>query len=122
MTLVELLVVAAVLVTLAGVIAARLENVTPAAQAAGTHVTIRALRDAIMGRPDAAPPGGYLADVGTLPARLRDLFIQPPAVAAFVPATGLGWRGPYTAGAVVPHAGIAPPALPPWITSCEGDV
>jgi type II secretory pathway pseudopilin PulG len=94
-TLVELLVVAGVLVALAGLLIGTLGGVHDAGVSGVTAETLVTLRDAILGRADAGQASGYLADTGALPAQLSDLFIRPDAIAPFEPAIGLGWHGPY---------------------------
>lgn len=112
-TLVELIVVLTLLIVLAGAIAANLSGATPMGQTGGTEVALEALRAGILGTAGAAEPCGYLADVGTVPARIRDLLVKPDAVPSFEPATGLGWRGPYCS-----HSSwLDPASAPAWLSA-----
>jgi prepilin-type N-terminal cleavage/methylation domain-containing protein len=101
-TFFELLVVLAILATLAALVVIPADELRGASMTTVTERTLLALRDAIVGS-DAQ--SGYRADVGELPSFVADLFQQPLTLAgsaalpvewqAFDPVTRRGWRGPY---------------------------
>lgn len=94
-TLVEMLVVVAILVAAAGVVLMASGGILSSAQAGATGSTLVALRDAVLGNTAGA---GYLADVGGDPLSVADLLrrrLAPTEVPAFDPASRRGWRGPY---------------------------
>lgn len=92
-TLLELVVVAAILVVLAGIAIPHLFGVRDSAAATATEATLASVRDAIVG--DTVDHPGFRADTGRLPATVRGLFVQPTGVPTFDRITGRGWRGPY---------------------------
>lgn len=113
MTLLELVLVVAVMAILAGMVVPLLGGVTDTAQNDGTEASLSELRDVIMGR-EGLP--GFRADAGRMPTRLGELFVQPADLGAFNPQTRRGWRGPYIMNATriyadpVPSANAANPA------------
>lgn len=92
MTLMELLVVVAVLMVTAALVIPKTESTLDSAQTTTTTTTLNTVRDAIMGR-DNLP--GYLGDMNALPAKINDLFNKPSAAKAFDINTRCGWHGPY---------------------------
>ena len=95
-TLVEMVVVIAVLLALAALVLPNLTDTKSQSMSTTTSASLTAVRDAITG--SAAGPGFY-GDMGQLPVTLKDLFVAPswaaPAMQPFNPQTGRGWRGPY---------------------------
>jgi prepilin-type N-terminal cleavage/methylation domain-containing protein len=124
LTLVELIVVLAILVALAGLLVPLLSSTSSKAQDTTTQATMIALRNAVIAYHQdmkgiqvwndgsVAPPGAT-----GMPLTLRDLQIPPlvpdgsATVQRFDPVTRRGWRGPYmlqTTGTFLP-----PPPPPP---------
>jgi hypothetical protein len=102
--LLELLLVVAILAALAGLVAFAVGSLPAQAEITAADTSLRALRDAFLGGPDAP---GYLADMRHVPGfrsvqvRVRDL-LDPsayPAFSRFDPLAARGWRGPYVRGA-----------------------
>lgn len=110
-TLLELLVVLALLGTIAVLVVANLDHVEYNASDTVTRATMQNMREAIMG--SAAAPG-YIADMKHVPdfnsavMRVHDLLASDPASTAdpyvdripppfdtYNPVTNRGWRGPY---------------------------
>lgn len=91
-TLVESLVVLAVLVVVGGVVLVRLGGATEDASAQVTHATLTQVRGVMLGDLDRP---GYRGDLGTMPHRLTDLFRRPADQPPWVPALKRGWNGPY---------------------------
>lgn len=119
LTLLELIVVLAILSTLGTVMIAQTTSLTDEARYRQTVRTLEELQDAVIGRqpvgaedPTAVPPG-FVSDMGRLPVAdadltLTELWSPDPFVAADLlfrprPVAGLdgeleilcGWRGPY---------------------------
>ncbi len=99
-TLVELLLVVAVLVILAGLVLPQMHGVQENSAAVGGVASLQAIRDAIMGSDRGA---GYLGDLGRLPLTMRDLFAMPAGATAYEASTGRGWRGPYLQDAITAY-------------------
>jgi prepilin-type N-terminal cleavage/methylation domain-containing protein len=95
-TLVELLVVAMILVALAGILVPFFEKTFWDAPKQTTQVTLTNLRQIVMGN-DASP--GYFGDLRQLPETMADLFVTPSylptALQTFDRNAARGWRGPY---------------------------
>lgn len=91
-TLIELLVVLLILASVAGVVVSKVTEVGASADTDVTTVRLAEARDALMG---AKGSPGYFGDMLRLPDRMVDLFRMPAGAADYLPATGLGWRGPY---------------------------
>lgn len=91
LTLIELVVVLAVLVIVAGIALTRSEAIVDDARATSAVATLRAVRDAIDG--DA----GYVADVRSDPRQIADLLRAPLGVPTYDALAHEGWRGPYLA-------------------------
>jgi len=97
-TFVELIVVASILVVLAGLVLYRAGDAGAQARVDATIASEIAVRDAICGT-QSAP--GFLGDLGEIPIRTADLFEQPLAlpsgtsVTPFDRFTARGWNGPY---------------------------
>jgi len=92
-TLLELLVVLAILAAMAGLIVPLVAGVSEESQAQATNTSLMRIRNAIMGTPERP---GYWADKRQqLPAAMRDLFINPDPDDVFDRNTRLGWHGPY---------------------------
>ncbi|NUN47726.1 MAG: type II secretion system protein [Candidatus Brocadiae bacterium] len=101
-TLLELVVVLAILVTLASLSAMFVAGAAGDSAGKVTQASLAALRDSVSGT-QACP--GFAVDNGRTwfasgrPAagqfRLTDLFVRPGYLGAFEPVTRLGWRGPY---------------------------
>ena len=95
-TLVELIIVVAILVALACAVIPMIGSSLSTSQTQATKASLGALRDTIMGT-SASP--GYWGDLRQTPKTIADLFLVP----TYLPATsqtynrntGRGWRGPY---------------------------
>jgi general secretion pathway protein G len=92
LTLLEIVVVIAVLAIVAGFIIPLLNGFAASSKITTAQASLATIRDAIMGTPDKP---GYLSDTGQLPNTLADLFTQPPGMPSFNRDTNRGWRGPY---------------------------
>lgn len=90
-TLIELALVVAILVILAGLVLPSLWGMQENTAATATVTSLQSLRACVIG--DGRP--GYLADVGQLPGTVGDLFVMPPRASPFNPMTRCGWHGPY---------------------------
>jgi prepilin-type N-terminal cleavage/methylation domain-containing protein len=95
-TLVELSVVIAIVVVMAGLALLRAGSFEDRAKRQVTYASMAAIRAAISGPPEKP---GYFEDVGQLPPTIAGLLVVPvnipPSKAVFDPATGFGWHGPY---------------------------
>ena len=96
-TLVELMVVVAILGALAGLVLFSMQSSTDFAAKTTTNETLRTLRDAIKG---SGGKPGYFDDIGIASDfKLDDLIVNPFAVNnhlyTYDPVTRKGWRGPY---------------------------
>jgi prepilin-type N-terminal cleavage/methylation domain-containing protein len=96
-TLLELAIVVAVLVVLAGILLPKLSGTHDNAALIVTRSTLMNIRDAIAGRDPSRP--AYVNDTGQMPQTLQDLYVLPGTLsgelAQFNPATRRGWHGPY---------------------------
>jgi prepilin-type N-terminal cleavage/methylation domain-containing protein len=92
LTLVEIVVVVAILAILAGAIVPIVSHYAAESKVTATQASLAAVRDAIMGTTNAP---GYLGDVGQLPTTMKDLLVQPTGVQSFNRDTNSGWHGPY---------------------------
>jgi len=105
LTLLELVVVVAILAILAGFIIPLAAGQIEKGKTTATQANLVLIRDAIMGTADKP---GFYTDTGLFPSTLRDLFINPFAstdpLATFNRDTGRGWHGPY----VVPSGSTYP--------------
>jgi type II secretory pathway pseudopilin PulG len=109
MTLVELLVVLAILALLTTMAITSSDVVLGQGRYDATVRSLQEIQDAVLGPTNARQPdgavvvSGFLADVGRLPLSLAELWSKPNGLAAFAirPASdtdvrvGSGWRGPY---------------------------
>jgi prepilin-type N-terminal cleavage/methylation domain-containing protein len=99
-SLIELVMVVAILATVASLVMITTAGVQEKAESTTAFATLHALRDAICGTPDAT---GYLSDMKYVPGfhnvnlRVHDLLSPSscPAFAAYDPQSARGWRGPY---------------------------
>jgi type II secretory pathway pseudopilin PulG len=118
MTLLELVLVVAVMAILAGMVVPLLGGVTDTAQNDGTRVSLSEMRDVIMGR-EGLP--GYYGDLRRIPTTVADLFrvntTLPAALQSYDPQTRQGWRGPYLMYATGGYGNTLPPANPADPTS-----
>lgn len=116
LTLVEMLVVLALLAAVSGMVVSLTNNLESRSRYDQTCERLVEIRTAILG-PDAVSAdghllsGGYLQDVGALPAGGRDLLYPPEALKTWMEGHGtgdvlqydpewrtwFGWRGPYLA-------------------------
>ena len=99
-TLVELVMVIALLGVVAAVAVPKLSGVLEEARRSATLEEMSALRGAIIGDDASVSAGhpvsrGYEGDVGALPSSLADLVTRPGGVAAWDRYTQTGWNGPY---------------------------
>jgi type II secretory pathway pseudopilin PulG len=119
LSLVELLVVLAVLLVTAGIVvpllsSVRLGSSQKTAEEIATEQTLLSVRRAIQGGPGQP---GYSSDLGggRLPRTLADLFVAPASLPeslrSFDPGVRLGWRGPYLqfSGALLDADGLFDP-------------
>ena len=123
LTLVELMVVAAILVIVSGALIPIMSGHLSYGRDKTARASLNTIRDAIMGTSDTP---GYLGDTGRLPATLNDLFVKPAAVPPFDRESGIGWRGPYLlngtgqytiTSSFAPYVNTSPPdtiVLDPW--------
>jgi general secretion pathway protein G len=92
LTLLEIVIVVAILAILAGFIVPVLNGVAASSKITAAQASLATIRDAIMGTPDKP---GYYSDTGQLPNTLADLFLQPAGMPSYNRDTNRGWRGPY---------------------------
>jgi prepilin-type N-terminal cleavage/methylation domain-containing protein len=102
-SLVELLIVIAVLAVAASLVIAHVGGAREEAETTVTRAVLHAMREAVLGTPEAP---GYLDDMRGVPGfdraamRVHDV-LDPsayPAYAVYDPDAGRGWRGPYLRG------------------------
>jgi general secretion pathway protein G len=96
-TLIEIILVIAVIAILAGVLAPLASRSIDSSREDLTRQRERQIFQAIMGA-DSDDAGGFLADIGRLPASLTELAARgalPLYSTAHVGSVGMGWRGPY---------------------------
>ncbi|HYG73960.1 MAG TPA: prepilin-type N-terminal cleavage/methylation domain-containing protein [Planctomycetota bacterium] len=95
-SLLELVVVLAVLAALAGLVVPLVAESRDSSQEQATKVTLSRIRDVIMGSGERP---GYYADLNKTPQKMADLFVTPTYLPldeqSFNRKTGRGWRGPY---------------------------
>jgi len=98
-TLIEIIVVIAVISILAGTMVPSVVSQMDHHRAKATRDEMQALYQAVVGTPDSGGDG-YLADMGGLPASLTDLVQQgsQPGYALHLAGVGMGWEGPYLVG------------------------
>lgn len=96
-TLLEIVVVLAVIGILAAAIAPSMLQRIVDGRVEGTRDEIQAIHSAIVGNP-AQSQFGFVGDVGRLPASLQEL-VAPGSAGTYTTETvrniGMGWRGPY---------------------------
>jgi prepilin-type N-terminal cleavage/methylation domain-containing protein len=96
LTLIELVIVVAILAIVAGFIIPSAAFFEKRAKITATKASLTAIRDAIVGTANAP---GFYGDTGQYPNTLQDLFVDPfPSTSplyTFNRDTGRGWRGPY---------------------------
>jgi len=95
-TIIELVVVVAILAALAGMVVPLLGATTDDSMLKATKVNLSHVRDVIMGNPERP---GYFSDIGKLPEIMADLFIIPDGESPYNRNTRRGWRGPYVTNA-----------------------
>jgi general secretion pathway protein G len=96
-TLLELVVVIAVLGILAGAVSPAVVQQILEARVESTRTETRAIHEAMIGRP-AESVFGFVGDIGRLPTSLNELAQQgglPAFTTNTVRSVGMGWRGPY---------------------------
>ncbi|MEM1293850.1 MAG: type II secretion system protein, partial [Verrucomicrobiota bacterium] len=102
LTLVELLIVLAILVGLGGLLSVTLssgakvvgrDGVERTDEEVATTATMQTVRDALIGASPTEP--GYRQDLGDLPSRLGALIENIDSEDVYDPARKRGWRGPY---------------------------
>jgi len=98
-TLIEIIVVIAVISILAGTMVPSVVSQMDHHRATATRDEMQALYRAVVGTPDSGGDG-YLADMGQLPPSLTDLVQQgsQPGYALHLAGIGMGWEGPYLVG------------------------
>jgi len=98
-TLIEIIVVIAVISILAGTMVPSVVSQMDHHRAKATRDEMQALYRAIVGTPDSGGDG-YLADLGQLPTSLTDLVQQgsQPGYGLHLAGVGMGWEGPYLVG------------------------
>jgi prepilin-type N-terminal cleavage/methylation domain-containing protein len=92
LTLLELVIVVAILAIIAGFIIPSGAFLEKRAKYTAAKASLATIRDAIVG---TAGQPGYYSDTGQYPNTLEDLFVQPAGIPPFNRDTGRGWRGPY---------------------------
>ena len=103
MSLIEVIIILAVLATLIALLVPSTVQQLTAARRDGTLDEMEDLEKAMTGDPDLIAQGvrtdvGYLGDMGSLPASLDDLVVQGAQPAFGFDSTmkvGAGWKGPY---------------------------
>jgi type II secretory pathway pseudopilin PulG len=124
MTLLEMLVVIALLASLSGLVVSLVDNVDTQGRHRETVERLAAVRSAVLG-PDAISQdgsflaGGYLQDVGWLPASAGDLVDDAPdGVSArrysTIWRTWYGWGGPYATAPPMRTDDTAPMLYDAW--------
>ena len=93
-TLIELVMVIAVLGIMAAVAIPVIGTFVTSAQETATQDELRLLARAIAGS-DVARDRGFTGDVGFPPSALVDLVQKPGSLAVWDPFLDLGWNGPY---------------------------
>lgn len=93
-TLIEMVMVIAVLGIMAAVAIPVIGSFITSAQETATKDEMRVLARAIAGS-DEAKDRGFEGDVGFVPSSLADLVRKPDSVSAWDPFLDLGWNGPY---------------------------
>jgi len=96
-TLIEIIVVIAVISILAGTMVPSVVSQMDHHRATATRDEMQAIYLAVVGTPDG---GGYLADMGQLPPSLTELVQQgsQPGYSLHLAGIGMGWEGPYLVG------------------------
>ncbi|MEZ6194818.1 MAG: prepilin-type N-terminal cleavage/methylation domain-containing protein [Planctomycetota bacterium] len=123
MTLVELVVVVAILAIVAGIALFSGRDALDGGGRKTTLASMAALRDAIVGTPEAP---GFRDDLGALPKSITDLFLRPDtlvtggAVTDWDRFSRRGWRGPYLRNATGTYRSEGQESLPPGYGN-EGD-
>ncbi len=104
-TLLEVIIVIAVLAILAAAATPLLLQRVIEAKIDATRTEVRGLAEAIGGRPDQPGSFGFVGDMGRMPASLLEL-VQPGQAPLFTTATfravGMGWKGPYVTSGDTP--------------------
>jgi len=101
-TLIEMVIIVAVLAILAAAITPMVLQQLVDAKVAASKSSAKTLYEAMAGRSDEKGVYGFLGDMGRLPVNPDEL-VKPPAGAPLYDATksfrgvGLGWKGPYVA-------------------------
>jgi len=99
-TLIELVIIIIVLGILAAFVTARYSDFLQQSKVNATKSELQELKRAIVGNPRITAGGkytdiGYEGNLGSPPARLRDLVNKPSGVPDYNKISGLGWNGPY---------------------------
>ncbi len=99
-TLIELVIIIAVLGILAAVAVPRFASMATSSKQAATKDELNTLKRAITGNPAATAGGEYVdrgfeGDIGYPPSRLQDLVAKPDSISTYDKFTRLGWNGPY---------------------------
>lgn len=99
-TLIELVIIIAVLTILAAIAIPSIGNLIETSRVNSTKAELSELKKAIIGSPQVIGGGNYVSrgfesDVGFAPSRLQDLVTKPDTVTSYNRITGLGWDGPY---------------------------
>jgi len=103
-TLLELVVVMAILVVLAGLVVLHIGTFQDEASDQATNTTLGSVRDAVLG---TSAGQGYQQDmrnftpaqpISWLPSTLASLYTAPAGASVYDPVNHLGWRGPYLNG------------------------
>lgn len=99
-TLIELVIIIAVLTILAAIAIPGIGNLIETSRINSTKAELIELKKAIVGSPQVVENGNYVSrgfenDVGFAPSCLKDLVTKPDTVAGYNRITRLGWNGPY---------------------------
>ncbi|MEE9200441.1 MAG: prepilin-type N-terminal cleavage/methylation domain-containing protein [Candidatus Brocadiales bacterium] len=102
-TLIELIIVLAIIGVLAGTITPLVLMTLHKERETGTVVELREFKEGIVGDPEIVTKEvrtdfGYIGDMGSMPSKIEDLYqkgTQPAFSYDTTKKTGAGWKGPY---------------------------
>ncbi len=109
-TLIEVIIVIAIVAILAGIIAPIVYRETTQARYKRAESELEAIYEAIVG--DGKSYFGFLGDIGRLPDNLTELYVDPGISQTECPSgsgISIGWKGPYLSAKNVDSSGIIDP-------------